>query len=534
MDINEFTIRLQELTPKPKQVLELLLKGKTDDRIAQEIGASPGTVRKHIQNLCDRFEIDSEVAGLKKNRREDLIALFARYKPELVSDRFSELILTTKIAAPATSSNDISDRHPDWGDAPEVLDLYGREQELETLEKWIVQDKSRIVALLGMGGIGKTSLAVKLAQQIHKQFQFLVIWRTLRNAPPLNNILTDFIKALSGNQKPHLPEDINQQISLLIEYLQNHRCLLVIDNWEGILSSNEFVGHYEPNYKDYGKLLRRLGEESHQSCLLLISRENPREIPYLEAKSLPIRTLQLEGLGESARQILQDQELSGQDQWRILINLYRGNPLALKIIAKTIEELFNGNVAEFLDQSLTLVVRDIAFLIEDQVNRLSQREKEILYWLAIEENPISLKQLRDCFLLPVSPLELLDALESLNWRSLLEKQQAKYTLQPAVKQYVTNEITKVVCREISHPDEKLNLLRTHALKKLPELSEVKENTNNSLIAEVKNKLYTAGNFRDQTSIIANLKKIQSMLAGKPQPEIGYADTNVENLLKEFA
>ena len=53
----EFTKTFQELTPKPRTVLKLLLEGKTDEEVANAIGAKPATVRKHIQNLCDRFHI---------------------------------------------------------------------------------------------------------------------------------------------------------------------------------------------------------------------------------------------------------------------------------------------------------------------------------------------------------------------------------------------------------------------------------------------------------------------------------------------
>jgi hypothetical protein len=38
-----------------------------------------------------------------------------------------------------------------------------------------------------------------------------------------------------------------------------------------------------------------------------------------------------------------------------LIKLYRGNPLALNIVSTTIQDLFNGNVSEFLKQN-TLVI----------------------------------------------------------------------------------------------------------------------------------------------------------------------------------
>jgi len=46
--------------------------------------------------------------------------------------------------------------------------------ELVTLEQWIVQSRCRLVALLGMGGIGKTSLSVKLAEQIQGEFEYLI------------------------------------------------------------------------------------------------------------------------------------------------------------------------------------------------------------------------------------------------------------------------------------------------------------------------------------------------------------------------
>jgi len=66
----------------------------------------------------------------------------------------------------------------DWGEAPDVSVFYGRNAELTMLEQWIVSDRYRLVALLGMGGIGKTALSVKLAEQIQGEFEY-VIWRSL-------------------------------------------------------------------------------------------------------------------------------------------------------------------------------------------------------------------------------------------------------------------------------------------------------------------------------------------------------------------
>jgi flagellar biosynthesis GTPase FlhF len=53
----------------------------------------------------------------------------------------------------------------DWGEALDVSLFYGRAAELATLEQWLCHDQCRLVMLLGMGGIGKTALSVRLAEQ---------------------------------------------------------------------------------------------------------------------------------------------------------------------------------------------------------------------------------------------------------------------------------------------------------------------------------------------------------------------------------
>jgi MinD superfamily P-loop ATPase len=51
-----------------------------------------------------------------------------------------------------------------------------------------------------MGGIGKTALSVKLAQQIQQQFEY-VIWRSLRNAPPVTDLLAELLRFLCQKKK---------------------------------------------------------------------------------------------------------------------------------------------------------------------------------------------------------------------------------------------------------------------------------------------------------------------------------------------
>jgi len=335
----------------------------------------------------------------------------------------------------------------DWGEAPDVSVFCGRSEELTTLTHWILKDRCRLVALLGMGGMGKTCLSVKLAEKIQDEFEF-VIWRSLRNAPPVKDILAELIQFLSNERETDLPETVDGRVSLLIRYLREHRTLLVLDDVEKILqgcnrqemSSNYPPEQYRQGYDGYGEFFKRVGEARHQSCLVLTSRERPKEVGLLEGETLPVRVLQVKGL-----QVAEVEEMlrakgsfsASPEEWSQLSEYYAGNPLALKIVSTTIQKLFDGSIAEFLKQN-TPLFGDIRNLLDQQFERLSNAEKEMIGWLAIDRQPVSFSQLREKIVPPVPPQQLLEVLESLEKRSLIEKRAALFSLQPVVMEYVTD------------------------------------------------------------------------------------------------
>jgi nicotinamide riboside kinase len=191
-----------------------------------------------------------------------------------------------------TVEDDISSKRQDWGEAPDVTAFYGRTEELATLEQWVVREHCRLISVIGMGGIGKTTLAVKLAEQVQDEFEYIV-WRSLRNAPVLQELLADVIRFLSNQQETDLPEAIDGKISRLLEHLRASRCLLILDNAESILSSDGRAGAYREGYEGYGQLLSCIGETRHQSCLVLTTREKPRGLSHQEGEHFPIHSLRL-------------------------------------------------------------------------------------------------------------------------------------------------------------------------------------------------------------------------------------------------
>jgi hypothetical protein len=334
----------------------------------------------------------------------------------------------------------------DWGEAPAVWSFYGRTQELAKLEKWIVVERCRLVTLSGMPGIGKTALAATLADGIQDKFKY-IIWRSLRYAPPIQDLLTDLLRFFDQQQETNLPQDTSRQVTKLIEYLTSNRCLLILDEVETILGIGQLAGQYREGYEDYGELIRRVAEGRHQSCLLLTTREKLRKIHLLEGESLPVRSLELTGLQEEeALEIFREKGLSDPDKWRQIIQTYHTtNPLVLKIIAAAIKESFNGRVTDFLKHK-SMYLGEISNILDPQFERLSELEKEIMYRLAINGKPLSRFQLREEVGLQVSESELTYALESLGRRSLIEKipeeSELIFTLQPVVMKYVNKRLNR--------------------------------------------------------------------------------------------
>ena len=106
-----------------------------------------------------------------------------------------------------------------------------------------------MVALLGLGGIGKASLAVTLARQVAPHFD-QVLFQSVRDAPPLASLLDGLIRTSSMQQAS--PSDrIADKITQLIELLRARRCLFILDNLETIMQAGEHAGDYRADYAHY-------------------------------------------------------------------------------------------------------------------------------------------------------------------------------------------------------------------------------------------------------------------------------------------
>ena len=455
------------LSGAEQEVLYLAMDGKPTAAIAQDLGISGDAVRKRLSEVYQKFHISGR-GPVKLTRLQQL--LVSRYQDQNQSqdqrpDRgqsqgqlqskqllgqgqgqssIDPLIEAKSLVATASPGHY-------WGDAPDDSVFYGREAELAQLQQWFIQDQCRLVAVLGMAGMGKTALVVKLARHIQQDVES-VVWLSLRHAPSLDEVLNQVTHILSGaastSHNGSSPSGalesgalesgaLESQMSHLIQYFRAHRCLLVLDGAESLLQSGRLAGVYREGYGDYGELFKRVGQEPHQSYVLITSQEKPSEISLLEGETSPVRSLSLNGLSESdATRLLTEKGLTGDTQkWTDLIRGYRGNPFMLKMVATTIRDVFDGNVTAFL--KTTLFTHDISDYIEDILERVSDIEEEILHQIALKQQSMSMDELITT--LPnSSPQDLIQALQSLKQRSLLETSEGRFNLPPAVMNVIAN------------------------------------------------------------------------------------------------
>ncbi|WP_240041660.1 ATP-binding protein [Okeania hirsuta] len=158
-----------------------------------------------------------------------------------------------------TNENNTSLPKFDLRDAPDIRKIfYDRSTELTTIKTWIVKHRCRLITVSGISGIGKSTIIRHLIPEIESNFDH-IIWRTLRTSPPLNVTLKNLIETISNVTEKDLPNNTNSQLSILIEKLRDIRCLIILDDVQKILNSQQLVGNYKQGYENYGNLFKIIG-----------------------------------------------------------------------------------------------------------------------------------------------------------------------------------------------------------------------------------------------------------------------------------
>jgi WD40 repeat protein/DNA-binding SARP family transcriptional activator len=410
---------------------------------------------------------------------------------------------------------------------PDPGSFYGRSAEMAALQRWVADERCRVVVILGIGGVGKTTLAAQAAEALRDGFD-RVVWRSLLNAPLLEETLQACLRALAPQALARLPASLDARLDLLLNLLREQRCLLVLDNLESILEAGERAGTYRQGYSEYGQLLTRVGSSRHSSCVVVTSRERPLGLERLERAAAPVRTLLLTGIDPASGAAIMRERGIAEEDGRLaeLVGRYSGNPLALALVSAAIRDLFGGNVAAFL-RGETTIFDDVRDVLDQQWQRLAPLERELLLWLAVAREPATLAELH-ARLVTAPPLgEVVAALRSLQHRSLLTVQGGAFELQHVIIEYLTDHlVAQAVSELVAAAPESLN---RHALLQTRAKEYVRQSQARLILTPVAQRLRAR---LGEPAIEALFARVLNQLRATPRTP-GYAAGNILNLLLQL-
>jgi DNA-binding SARP family transcriptional activator len=305
----------------------------------------------------------------------------------------------------------------DWDSIPDSSPLVGREEEAGQLIRWLDAEPSRLIGVHGMGGQGKSSLVASVVRSligpspmaghpsdrsVHSngaatasgEFH-VVLWHSLATAPDLRQWVQHWV-AFLAKREIDLSIGSDELILTIIECMRRWRCLIVLDDVDGILQAGGTAGQVAADQAIYAELFKRVGSSSHQSSLVVVSRESLVDVEgSVRGGEGSVKNLWLGPLSSQASQIcLAGQGVSGdQPVLAEIAERYSGNPLALGVVADAIRNLHFGDGGAFLASPMP-VFDAIRVVMDDQFARLSPLEQEMMTALGQAQTALTWSDLR--------------------------------------------------------------------------------------------------------------------------------------------
>uniref|UniRef100_A0A0E0BTE1 AAA+ ATPase domain-containing protein n=1 Tax=Oryza glumipatula TaxID=40148 RepID=A0A0E0BTE1_9ORYZ len=187
-------------------------------------GHEPATSFKKVTNLFNKFKTNHQIHGVMKDIMDQV---------KKVSERRDRYIVDDNAARPTVVDVD-SRLEAMYRKATELIGISKPKNELtkQLLEyDGSSSQQSNIISIVGFGGLGKTTLANSLFQELKAKFDSYCFVSVSLN-PDINKILKNILLQLDEKMYSHIDEtwETKQLIDKIRDFLNNRRFLCVIDD----------------------------------------------------------------------------------------------------------------------------------------------------------------------------------------------------------------------------------------------------------------------------------------------------------------
>jgi len=308
-------------------------------------------------------------------------------------------------------------RRPVTSKLPRLRRFFGRRKELKMVKDFLQSKDQRILAIRGIAGIGKSTLAVKVMEELKGETN--LFYYQLKDWTTLRSLLLSLSKVLSELERNDLKFylDSNKEIDMdevglvLEECLRGLDGIVVLDDCQS--AKGEVLDFLESSKGFLGA--------SNGFQMIVLGRQIP---PFYDTRDVSIRKIVVEmelgGLTDKeCREFLSSRNFP-RDQFDEMIKRTEGHPLFLELVDSS-TQVVAGGVKRFLRQEIA--------------SKLSEKEGAILSIASVFREPVSASAL--------FAEEKLDhgVIDSLTSQSLFsEDARGRFVIHDAVREYFYEQL----------------------------------------------------------------------------------------------